>query len=86
MSRGYRKMTDYKYLDNYMQLWKKYVQSADNVRTILNEAHDYLSDNQIERITELLEIFKEKQELYYNKVIDELTRIDDTEINKDVKS
>ena len=86
MSRGYRKMTDYRYLDNYMQLWKKYVQSADNVRTILNEAHDYLSDNQIERFTELLARFKEKQELYYNKVIDELTRIDDTEINKDVKS
>ena len=79
-------MTDYKYLDNYMQLWKKYVQSADNVRTILNEAHDYLSDNQIERFTALLARFEEKQELYYNKVIDELTRIDDTEINKDVKS
>ena len=83
---GYRKMTDYKYLDNYMQLWKKYVQSADNVRTILNEAHGYLSDNQIEYFTELLARFEEKQELYYNKVIDELTRIDDTEINKDVKS
>ena len=83
---GYRKMTDYKYLDNYMQLWKKYVQSADNVRTILNEAHDYLSDNQIEYFAELLARFEEKQELYYNKVIDELTRIDDTEINKDVKS
>ena len=79
-------MTDYKYLDNYMQLWKKYVQSADNVRTILNEAHDYLSDNQIEYFAELLARFEEKQELYYNKVIDELTRIDDTEINKDVKS
>ena len=86
MYRGYRKMTDYKYLDNYMQLWKKYVQSADNVRTILNEVHDYLSDNQIEYFTELLARFEEKQELYYNKVIDELTRIDDTEINKDVKS
>lgn len=83
---GYRKMTDYRYLDNYMQLWKKYVQSADNVRTILNEAHDYLSDNQIEYFAELLARFEEKQELYYNKVIDELTRIDDTEINKDVKS
>ena len=47
-------MTDYKYLDNYMQLWKKYAQSADNVRTILNEAHDYISDNQIEYFTELL--------------------------------
>ena len=86
MYRGYRKMTDYKYLDNYIQLWKKYVQSADNVRKILNETHDYLSDNQIERFTELLARFEEKQELYYNKVIDELTRIDDTEINKDVKS
>ena len=83
---GYRKMTDYKYLDNYMQLWKKYVQSADNVRTILNAAHDYLSENQNEYFTELLAMFEEKQELYYNKVIDELTRIDDTEINKDVKS
>lgn len=79
-------MTDYKYLDNYMQLWKKYVQSADNVRTILNEAYDYLSDSQIEYFSELLARFEEKQELYYNKVIDELTRIDDTEINKDVKS
>lgn len=86
MDRGYRKMTDYKYLDNYMQLWKKYVQSADNVRTILNEAYDYLSDSQIEYFSELLARFEEKQELYYNKVIDELTRIDDTEINKDVKS
>ena len=85
MYRGYRKMTDYKYLDNYMQLWKKYVQSADNVRTILNEAHDYLSDNQIEYFTELLARFEEKQELYYNKVINELTLIDDTEMNKDVK-
>ena len=83
---GYRKMTDYKYLDNYMQLWKKYVLSADNVRTILNEANDYLSENQIEYFTELLARFEEKQELYYDKVIDELTRIDDTEINKDVKS
>lgn len=79
-------MTDYKYLDNYMQLWKHYVQSADNVRKILNETHDYLSDHNIVYFTELLEIFEEKQELYYNKVIDELTRIDDTEINKDVKS
>ena len=86
MYRGYRKMTDYKYLDNYLQLWKKYVQSADNVRKILNETHDYLSDNNIVYFTELLEIFEEKQELYYNKVIDELTRIDDTELNKDVKS
>ena len=83
---GYRKMTDYKYLDNYMQLWKKYVQSADNVRTILNEAHDYLSENQIEYFTELLARFEEKQELYYDKVIDELARIDDTEINKGFKS
>ena len=79
-------MADYKYLDNYIQLWKKYVQSANNVRTILNEAHEYLSDNQIEYFTELLVRFEEKQELYYNKVIDELTYIDDTEINKDVKS
>ena len=83
---GYRKMIDYRYLDNYMQLWKKYVQSADNVRTILNEAHDYLSDNKIEYFTDLLARFEEKQELYYNKVIDELTRIDDTEINKGFKS
>lgn len=86
MYRGDRKMTDYKYLDNYMQLWKKYVQSADNVRTILNEAHDYLPDNQIEYFTELLARFEEKQELYYDQVIDELTRIDDTEINKGFKS
>lgn len=79
-------MTDYKYLDNYMQLWKKYVQTANNVRTLLNETHDYLSDNQIEYFTELLARLEEKQELYYNNVINELTRIDDTEINKDVKS
>lgn len=74
----YRSKTDYKNLDSYMQLWKKYVQSADNVRKILNETHDYLSDNNIVYFTELLAIFEEKQELYYNKVIDELTRIDDT--------
>ena len=79
-------MTDYKYLDNYMQLWKKYVQIANNVRNILNEAHDYLSDYQIEYLPELLARFEEKQELYYDKVIDELTRIDDTEINKGFKS
>lgn len=69
-----------------MQLWKKYVQIANNVRIILNEAHGYLSDYQIEYLTELLAMFEEKQELYYNNVIDELTCIDNTEINKDVKS
>lgn len=79
-------MTDYKYLDNYMQLWKKYVQGANNVRTILNEAHEYLSDNQIEYFTELLSRFEEKQEIYYNLLVNEITRIDDTEINQDVKS
>lgn len=79
-------MTDYKYLDNYLHLWKKYVQSANNVRTILNEAHDYISDSQIEYFTELLAKFEENQEVYYIKVIEELTRIDDTESNKDVKS
>ena len=78
-------MTDYKYLDNYMQLWKKYVQSAANVRTILNEAHDYLSDNQIEYLTELLSRFEGKRRLYYCNVIYELTRIHDTEMDKDVK-
>ena len=78
-------MTDYKYLDNYMQLWKKYVQIANNVRNILNEAHGYLSDYQIEYLTELLAEFEEKQELYYYMVIDELAVIDATEIHKDVK-
>ena len=79
-------MTDYKYLDNYMQLWKKYVQSAANVRTILNEAHDYLSDKRLEYYTKLLSKFEEKQELYYNMLVDEITRIDDTEISQGVKS
>ena len=78
-------MIDYKYLDNYMQLWKKYVQSADNVRTILNEARNHLSDYQIEYLTELLSRFEGKRELYYCKVIYELARIDDTEMDKDVK-
>ena len=79
-------MTDYTYVDNYMQLWKKYINEAYNVRTILNEAHDYLSDSQIEYYTELLSRFEEKQEIYYNLLVDEITRIDDTEINQDVKS
>ena len=79
-------MIDYTYVDIYMQLWKKCINSADTVRTILNESHDYLSDEQIEYYTELLSKFKEKQALYYNMLVDEITRIDDAEINKDVKS
>ena len=86
MPRGYRKMRDYSFVDIYMQLWKKCINSADNVRTILNEAHDYLSDKQIEYYTKLLSKFEEKQELYYNMLVDEITRIDDTEISQDVKS
>ena len=79
-------MTDYTYVDNYMQLWKKYINEAYNVRTILNEANDYLSDKQIEYYTELLSKFEEKQKIYYNLLVNEITRIDDTEINQDVKS
>ena len=79
-------MIDYTYVDNYMQLWKKYINSAYNVRTILNEAHDYLSDKRIEYYTELLSKYEEKQEIYYNLLVDEITRIDDTEINQGVKS
>ena len=86
MYRGHRKMIDYKYVDNYMQLWKKYINEAYNVRTFLNESHDYLLDEQVENCTELLSRIEEKQEIYYNLLVNEITRIDDTEINQDVKS
>lgn len=71
-------MDNYTYLERLYTKWKSLVISYGHIRAML-ERSDELSEETIQWLNGLLDRFGEKKEKYFGMIINELTRLDDTE-------
>lgn len=71
-------MDNYAYLERLYAKWKLLVNSYGQIRTML-ESSTELSEESIQQLNGLLDRIEEKKEKYFCMIINELTRLDDTE-------
>lgn len=71
-------MDNYTYLERLYTKWKSLVISCGHIRAML-ETSDELPEDEIQRLNILLDNFEEKKEKYFCMIVNELTRLDDTE-------